>query len=276
MTPATDHPRRKARRRRRNRVLPEQFETTECGLWAQYSGRVRGQFRILLCSTAAVTAALALPTLPTAAAEPAPHPDGCAEVRVVTVRGTLEPQFGSLLLTPLGGRIAQESGRRTTVTELEYPASMAPNSAVRGVENLTALLNETAAACPDQRLVLLGYSQGARVIGNSLTARAALTDQAAARVDAIALFGSPLFNGAEPYNRGNFDPALSGTGALRGGALTEFADRLRDFCNAGDRVCQGGDPAAGFGNAASYGHVAYFLNDTRDQAAAFVVGQLGG
>lgn len=96
-----------------------------------------------------------------------PQPDGCAEVRVVTVRGTLEPQFGSLLLTPLGGRIAQESGRRTTVTELEYPASTAPDSAVRGVENLTALLNETAAACPDQRLVLLGYSQGARVIGNS-------------------------------------------------------------------------------------------------------------
>ncbi|WP_194827391.1 cutinase family protein [Nocardia sp. XZ_19_231] len=235
---------------------------------------MRGRYRILLSSTAAVAAALALPTLPTAAAEPVPQPDGCAEVRVVTVRGTFEPQSGSLLLTPLGGRIAQESGRRATVTELEYPASTAPDSAVRGIENLTALLNETAAACPDQRLVLLGYSQGARVIGNSLAARTALTDQAAARIDAIALFGSPLFNGAEPYNRGSFDSALSGTGVLRVGALAEFADRLRDFCNVGDRVCQGGDPAAGFGNAASYGHVAYFLNDNRDQAAAFVGGQL--
>ncbi|MFD4459764.1 cutinase family protein [Nocardia sp. NPDC058480] len=236
---------------------------------------MRGRYRILLQATATAAAALVLPAVPTAAADPIPHPDGCAEVRVVTVRGTLEPQSGSLLLTPLGGRIAQEFGRRTTVTELEYPASMNPDSAVRGVENLTALLNASAAACPDQRLVLLGYSQGARVIGNTLDARTALTEQAAARIDAIALFGSPLFNGAEPYNRGSFDPALSGTGPLRLGALTEFADRLRDYCHAGDRVCQGGDPAAGFRNALSYGHIAYFFNDSRDQATAFVREQLG-
>ncbi|MFD3702170.1 cutinase family protein [Nocardia sp. NPDC058658] len=228
--------------------------------------------RILLHSTV-IAAALALPTLPSAAADPGDA--GCAEVRVVTVRGTLEPQSGSLLLTPLGRRIAQESGLRTTVTELEYPASMNPDSGVRGVENLTALLNEATAGCPDQRLVLLGYSQGGRVIGNTLNARNLLTEQASARIDAIAMFGSPLFNGAEPYNRGNFDPALSGTGSLPLGALADYADRVRDFCNAGDRACQGGDPAAGFGNALSYGHFAYFVNDNRDQAAAFVRERLG-
>ncbi|MFD4351732.1 cutinase family protein [Nocardia sp. NPDC058518] len=235
---------------------------------------MRGRNRILLQATA-TAAALALPAVQPAAADPIPHPDGCAEVRVVTVRGTLEPQSGSLLLTPLGERIAQESGARTTVTELEYPASMSPDSAVRGVASLTALLNATAAACPDQRLVLLGYSQGARVIGNTLAAPTTLTEQAAARIGAIALFGSPVFNGAEPYNRGTFDPALSGTGPLRVGALSEFADRLRDYCHAGDRVCQGGDPADGFRNALTYSHIAYFFNDSRDDAAAFVGEQLG-
>ncbi len=236
---------------------------------------MRGRSRILLRSAATVAATLASTAVPAAAAEPSAGPTVCAQVRVVTVRGTLEPQIGSLLLTPLGSRIALEAGRSTTVTELEYPASMAPDSAVRGVENLTALLNATAAACPDQQLVLLGYSQGARVIGNTLNARTAVTDQAAARIDAIALFGNPLFNGGEPYNRGSFDPALSGTGPLPSGALAEFADRLRDYCNAGDRVCQGGNPAAGFGNALSYGHFAYFVNDNRDQAAAFVHDRLG-
>ncbi|MFC8383524.1 cutinase family protein [Nocardia sp. NPDC057272] len=230
--------------------------------------------RILLSAAATAVAALTLPTLPTAVADSATPPDGCAEVRVITVRGTLEPQFGSLLLTPLAWRIAQESGRHTTVTELDYPASRESDSAVRGTANLTALLNTTAATCPDQQLVLLGYSQGASVIGATLRERTALTAQAAARIDAIALFGSPLFNGAEPYNRGSYDPALSGTRPLRTGALAEFADRLRDYCNTGDRVCQGGDPAAGFGNALTYGHVAYFVNDTRDQAAAFVREQL--
>lgn len=233
---------------------------------------MRGRSRILLCSTATVAAALALPVHQTAAAEPSP---GCAQVRVVTVRGTLEPQSGSLLLTPLAKQIAQESGRAATVTELEYPASMAPDSAVRGVENLTALVNRAATECPDQQLVLLGYSQGARVIGNTLSARAALTDAAATRVDAVALFGSPLFNGAEPYNRGNYDPALSGTGPLPLGAIGEFTDRTRSYCHAADRVCQGGDPAAGFGNALSYGHFAYFVNDYRGQAATFVREQLG-
>lgn len=235
-----------------------------------YSGRMRGRSRILLRSAATVAAALGLTALPTAAAEPSSASSGCAEVAVVTVRGTLEPQIGSLLLTPLGKRIAAESGRQATVTELGYPASMAPDSAQRGVESLTTLLNTAATTCPDQQLVLLGYSQGARVIGNTLSARAALTDRAAARIDAIALFGSPLFNGAEPYDRGTYDPALSGTGALPTGALAAFTDRLRDFCNAGDRVCQGGDPAAGFANALSYGHFAYFLNSDRDQAATFI------
>ncbi|GAB3206182.1 cutinase family protein [Nocardia tengchongensis] len=235
---------------------------------------MRERSRILLCSTATVAAALALPVLPIASAEPSPSTSGCAEVRVVTVRGTLEPQTGSLLLTPLAKRIAQESGRSTTVTELEYPASTAPDSPGRGVENLTALVNEAAAGCPNQQLVLLGYSQGSRVIGNTLRTRTALTDQAAAQIDAIAVFGSPLFNGADPFDRGNYNPALSGFAALPVSALGEFTDRVRSYCDAADRVCQGGDPAAGFGNALSPGHFAYFVNDYRDQAAAFVREQL--
>ncbi|MGX1805252.1 cutinase family protein [Nocardia sp. NPDC055321] len=221
--------------------------------------------RILLCSTV-IGVALVAPVLPGASAEPG---GGCAEVRVVNVRGTLEPQSGSLLLTPLAERIVRESGGGA-VTELEYPASMAADSAVRGVENLTATVNRAAADCPEQRLVLLGYSQGARVIGNMLNGRSEVTDQAAARIDAIALFGSPLFNGADSFNRGEFDPALSGVAALPVGSAGEFSDRVRSFCAGGDRVCQGGDPVVGFGNALSPGHFAYFRNDYRDQAAVFV------
>ncbi|MFC6010441.1 cutinase family protein [Nocardia lasii] len=236
---------------------------------------MRGLSRILLCSAATATTALAVTTLPTATAEPTTEASSCAAVKVVTVRGTLEPQVGSLLLTPLATQIAAESGRPTTVTELDYPASMAPDSSVRGVENLTALLETTATACPDQQLVLLGYSQGARVITNTLRPGTTLTDRAAARIDAIALFGNPLFNGADPYNRGNYDPALSGTGALAPGALAPFTDRLHSYCNTGDRVCQGGDPAAGFANALSYGHFAYFINGNRTEAATFVRERLG-
>lgn len=231
--------------------------------------------RILVCSTAIAAATLAAPVLPAASAGPSNGSTGCAAVHIISVRGTLEPQSGSLLLTPLAQQIARETGRGTTATELEYPASMASDSSVLGVENLTAAVNTAAAECPEQRLVLLGYSQGARVVGNTLRARTALTDQAAARIAAIAVFGSPLFNGADPFDRGSFDPALSGTAALPVGALGEFTDRVRSYCAAADRVCQGGDPAIGFANALSPGHFAYFVNDYRSQAAAFVQERLG-
>ncbi|MEU8900052.1 cutinase family protein [Nocardia sp. NPDC048505] len=225
--------------------------------------------------TGVVIAALALPALPAANAAPPADTGGCADVRVISARGTFEPQFGSLLLTPLATRIARESGRAATATELQYPASRDADSATRGAENLVTLLNAAAAACPDQRYVLLGYSQGARVIETVARGlRPTLSERAADRIGAIALFGNPFFNRDEPYNRGTFDPALPDMQPHPLGALAEFADRLWDYCNAGDRVCNGGDPAAGFGNALSVGHLTYFLNDSRDQAAAFVQDRL--
>ncbi|MEV6280859.1 cutinase family protein [Nocardia sp. NPDC051832] len=212
-------------------------------------------------------AALAVAGLPAATAH-AEVAEGCDDVRVISIRGTFEPQFGSLLLTPLATRIAQEHGG--SVTELPYPASRDADSSAKGAEALTSLLNTAAARCPGQRFVVLGYSQGARVTGEVLSARNRLSDKAAAQVSAVAMFGNPNFNNAEPYNRGSFDPALTGVQPRPAGALAQFADRLRDYCAAGDRVCNGGDPAAGFSNALTPGHVAYFVDGTRDQAATFI------
>ncbi|WP_194820345.1 cutinase family protein [Nocardia sp. XZ_19_385] len=228
------------------------------------------QYPISLRRLAGVAvAALAVAGVPAATAN-ADNSGGCDDLRVISIRGTFEPQLGSLLLTPLAMRVAQENGGR--VTELPYPANRDPDSAIRGAESLTNLLNTAAATCPGQQLVVLGYSQGARVAGEVLSSR--LSDKAAAQISAVALFGNPNFNNAEPYNRGTFDPALTGLQPRPTGALAQFADRLRDYCSAGDLVCNGGDPAAGFSNALTYGHVAYFVNDTRDQAAAFIQDRL--
>ncbi|GAB2667080.1 cutinase family protein [Nocardia goodfellowii] len=219
----------------------------------------------------AAVAALAVAGVPAATAYADDSVD-CGEVRVVNVRGTFEPQFGSLLLTPLAMRIAQENGGE--FTELQYPANRDPDSSTRGVTSLIDVLNTAAATCPEQRLVVLGYSQGARVTGEALSSRHRLSDRAAAQISAVALFGNPNFNNAEPYNRGSFDPGQTGLQPRPTGALAEFADRLRDYCSAGDRVCNGGDPAAGFSNAFSSGHFAYFFDGSREQAAAFVQDRL--
>ncbi|MEV6431635.1 cutinase family protein [Nocardia sp. NPDC051463] len=231
-------------------------------------------FRFFAGAAAAVAAisAVAQIGVPSAVAQPADS-GGCADVQIIKVRGTNEPQSGSFLLTPLASQIARDGTNRATV-ELEYPATRAAESVSKGVDNLVLLLNTLGATCPNQQVVLLGYSQGARVITEVLGSTRVSND-AAARIEGIALFGDPTFTGTDPYNRGDFDPKLSGLHPRPEGSLATYADRLRDYCNAGDKVCQGGDPnATQFENGLSSGHLMYFVNDTRNKAVTFLRGRL--
>lgn len=98
----------------------------------------------------------------------APHvrPD----IALVGVRGTTEPQTGSNLLRPLGDRIIEQSPHHhTTYTELAYPATFDFAASVgQGVRALADLLNQSTATAPHRLHVLMGYSQGAWVIGETL------------------------------------------------------------------------------------------------------------
>jgi hypothetical protein len=111
-----------------------------------------------------------------------------------------------------------------------YDASVAQGG-VAGAD----ILDRQAAACPDQKFVLAGYSQGADVIGNVIGRRPGLYG----RIAAVALFGDPRFDPATsaPSDGG----ATSGRG-IAGIARVippELADRYRTVCLANDIVCQG-------------------------------------
>ncbi|WP_336991658.1 cutinase family protein [Leucobacter sp. VD1] len=226
------------------------------------------------------------PTPPVAAElyDAALHPDpivdprDCTAVLVVTARGTGEPSKGQLL-SPVARAIAKAKPKDVDVLDLDYPADGDVNEGgTLGARTLIDTLNVQAEACPEQRFVLLGYSQGAFVIGDALSVPEArlvggtvgsVSEAAAERVLAIVFYGDPRFVGSEPFNVGSFDPTANGLLPRAPGTLDAFADRLRDYCVARDFICQSGSL-----DLDESGHVEYFSNGMQQDGAAFVLAQL--
>lgn len=67
-------------------------------------------------------------------------------------------------------RDVQSSVPGADAEAVDYPASLVPYQASEqeGVAEMTRLVNEYAAACPESRMVLLGYSQGGQLTLDTL------------------------------------------------------------------------------------------------------------
>lgn len=152
----------------------------------------------------------------------------CATLDVVIARGTVEPGYlGAAIGDPLYAVLSAQLPVDTTAHRVEYPADLlVPTSMIDGTRAMTGHLIHQAAACPDQRFVLVGYSQGAvvthGVLGSApLPGAWVLPPELSSRVVAVLLFGDPL--------------------RLIGGTVAPmYADRTANYCAAGDPVCAGG------------------------------------
>ncbi|MEU4692690.1 cutinase family protein [Actinoplanes sp. NPDC023714] len=164
--------------------------------------------------------------------------NGCADVQVLGARGTTErPGFG-VLLGPLADRITDDLPQTVRATAVDYPASFNYTASVRqGVRDLTAKVASTSASCPDTQFVLMGYSQGADVVGDAIAG-----GLETGNVAAVLLFGDPTFTAGEPFNVTNGN--RSGVFPRGRGRLAAVADRTQSFCNRNDRFCQGGTSLA--------------------------------
>jgi cutinase len=170
---------------------------------------------------------------------------------------------------------------QTSYVELEYPATIrrfVPPADIDlgaspsiGVSNLVAFLNESALRHPDRHVVLLGYSQGAQVVGDALVPpsmrvcgvdAAELSPAASEQIAAVMLFGDPRFTNGEAFNAGTFEPGREGLYPRPAGALDRYADRLRNYCARDDITCQGSEGTMD-------AHVAYFTNTMPAEAVAF-------
>lgn len=224
-----------------------------------------------LVLTAFALAAMIMGVLagPTASANAAD--DSCANVELVFARGTLEAPgvgaTGQAFVDALNSRLP---GKTVDVYAVNYPASLDFGRAADGIVDASNRIRSIAASCPDTKIVLGGYSQGAAVAGyttaSSVPAGFALPagisgpmpPAVASHVAAVVLFGTPdnwflnlVDHNAPPINIGQ--PYLAKTMQL---------------CTTGDPVCFPG----GLDRAA---HSSYKDNGMAIQAADFVARQLG-
>lgn len=80
--------------------------------------------------------------------------------------------------------------------------------------NLT--LPQTASRCPNTKIVVSGYSQGAQLVHNAAQRTSAANAQ---RIAAVVVFGDP--------KRGQSFGSIP-------------ASRIRTICHSGDNICEGG------------------------------------
>ena len=205
-----------------------------------------------LTASAALLAPMLSPTpiggLGTASAD-------CPDIEVVFARGTDDSpglgRVGGAFVDSLRGKVG---GRSVGAYAVNYPASYDFLAAAGGANDASAHIQYMMGACPNTRLVLGGYSQGAAVM------------------DVIAAVPIPAigFNNPLPPNTPDFVAAIAVFGnpsAKLGLPLTispVWGGRAIDLCNGDDPVCQtdGQNVAA---------HRAYAGGPT-DAAANFVAG----
>lgn len=200
-----------------------------------------GAFALFVPGTAAPTAAAAVIAAPRLVAD-APAA-GCADVETIAIRGTTERQGGGIVAGPLASALQDQLDQTVQTHDLVYPASFDyQRSKSQGVAALRARLSKTSAACPGTEFVLIGYSQGADVIGDTLQSGDV---PAADAIGAVAMFGDPAFNSREDFVTGSFRAGTNGVFPRRTGALDLFSDRIVSFCNRDDTFCQRGSNGTG-------------------------------
>jgi cutinase len=184
--------------------------------------------------------------------------DACPNVQVVFARGTGEPAglgrvgqaFADSLRPTLGGK-------SMAVYAVDYPASYNFLRATDGANDASAFVQNITTTCPDTRIVLGGYSQGAAIIdlitmgGRPMFGFAnPMPDDVARHVAAVAVFGNPSNRVAGP---------LSVISPL-------YGYKTIDLCNGDDPVCSTGNDRAA--------HSLYVEAGMASQAASFVAQKL--
>jgi cutinase len=205
----------------------------------------------ILGAAVAAAGALSVAPIDVPAAGAAPCPD----VEIVFARGTTEPPgVGGIGQAFVDSLRSQLGGRSVGVYAVNYPASNDFSSSTpAGGDDMSAHVQAMAANCPNTRMVLGGYSQGAAVVDLATTSMPA---QVSDHVAAAAEFGPARSAFADSLSPG----PLPSVGPL-------YKAKTIEMCVPNDPICfQGGwDMRA---------HGAYVQTGMVDQAATFAAGRV--
>lgn len=102
-------------------------------------------------------ATVSVGAIPMPAAAPA---SPCADVHIIAARASTEPP-GAGIIGALVTQVQQTSTQTVSTVAVNYPATLTnyPSSSAQGTAATKTLLTNQAAACPNQKIVLVGYSQ---------------------------------------------------------------------------------------------------------------------
>ncbi|MDI3314786.1 MAG: cutinase family protein [Mycobacterium sp.] len=200
-------------------------------------------------------------------AAPAASAQPCPDIDVVFARGTGEPPglgpTGEAFVASLRPRVGAKS---MAVYPVNYPASDHWDTGIEGIKDAGAHLVSTVSSCPQTKMVLGGYSQGAAVMGfvtspavpdgiDPATVPKPLAPEVADHVAAIVLFGMP---NARAMNFLGEPPVVIGPA---------YQAKTIKLCAAEDPVCSDGMNFAAHQGYAEDGAMV-------DQGAAFAAGRL--
>lgn len=145
---------------------------------------------------------------------------GCAAVHIITARASTEAP-GEGIIGAVVSNVVTRSTQTVSREAVDYPALLFPYdpSEQAGATAMKSLLAAKTAACPNTKIVLMGYSQGAQVSGDVLQARATGTNKGnrcrlllvsrlirLSSVVAVVLMGDPAHVRGESFQKGENPP----------------------------------------------------------------------
>lgn len=184
----------------------------------------------------------------------------CADVHIILAKGNNEPYPGrqSKLVTGICKGMSScdyEDVQWQNMASDEYCGSV-----TQGTTNALKQINNYAKRCPNSKLVLSGFSQGAQVIGDVITGAGGTlvqgcvepdlpnldsTGNAGRQIAVILTFGDPRHTPYQPYDY------VGASGALKWGVFPrntkqlsngmKYAGVWRDYCNGEDTLCASGN-----------------------------------
>ncbi|KAB8213313.1 cutinase [Aspergillus novoparasiticus] len=202
--------------------------------------------------------------------------NNCSPIHLFVARGTTEPP-GDGMMHSLAQRIIADLGSNRADREaIDYPATglgeytAYMDSVRKGSEAIALQVTNYTNRCPTSKLVLLGYSQGAQIIGDALCGTeltsANLGDSASdpsegSTISAIVLYGDPSFRTGEPYDKGTSTSSGIFSQSRPPGSCRLYASLIRSYCDAKDAFCASGQ--------SDIVHTGYFIK-YNSEAANFV------
>jgi len=195
----------------------------------------------------------------------------CASLHMIVARASLEAP-GEGIIGAVVTQV-QSSIPGSDSEAVVYPATLNDyvSSESSGVAGMQSLITSYEARCPNSKIALLGYSQGAQVVGDVLCGtseanwNSTAPESAALSKNIIASvqMGDPTFVLNQAQDVGN---ATKGGIFKRNNTAACPSSIMKSYCNFNDTFCDGGSSLVV--------HLSY-VNVYGDVAAQWIIGKFG-